>query len=400
MPVAWTDEFLQQMRQTADPLADDTISALFAQHGITAVNSLWNDLVANDELPPASSPPVIQAYFARSAEFPPWADFKLIAQGETFFEQRGVLCLGTLLGGSLPECYVLTDEADVLGTTRQLINKAHRRVFETTQLVVAVMKVGGLGRAGDGVRAAQKVRLMHAAIRHLILHTSGKQTLAGPQKTLPEAVRQMPEWDTARQGLPINQEQMAYTLLTFSYVMLRAFKDLNIPVSADERAAYLHCWNVVGYIMGVKESLLARTFEDAGGLFSLVKERRMGESVAGKAMAQALLQCTHEIIQQDSDGLFPPWILRNFPVVLMHLLLEQRTVALLDIGRLGFGEKMLLGVLRGLARIFEWGYQKIVSRLGIRFGELILIHLTKLPPSGHRILFKIPDQLRTAWKMK
>jgi hypothetical protein len=57
--------------------------------------------------------------------------------------------------------------------THRLINHPFRRIVETAQFVLDVMAPDGLGHSGRGVRSAQKVRLMHAAIRHLILAAEG-----------------------------------------------------------------------------------------------------------------------------------------------------------------------------------------------------------------------------------
>ena len=65
---------------------------------------------------------------------------------------------------------------------------------------------GALDAGGAGIRSAQKVRLMHDAVRHLILEHG---------------------WDPAL-GLPINQEDQLGTLLTFSAVILDGLRKLGL----------------------------------------------------------------------------------------------------------------------------------------------------------------------------
>src|SRR5436190_800161 len=77
----------------------------------------------------------------------------------------------------------------VLHMTARLETDAQRRVIETAQLLVDVMASGGLSPSGAGKRSAQKVRLLHAAVRYLI----GKSG----------------QWDPAL-GVPINQEDLAF----------------------------------------------------------------------------------------------------------------------------------------------------------------------------------------------
>ena len=128
------------------------------------------------------------------------------------------------------------------------------------------MEEGGLTNGdGKGIRAIQKVRLMHAAIRRLILHPPPPPSGIPPQ-TLREVLLRM-HWNTEELGQPINQEDMAFTLLTFSYVILRSLKRLGIKVTNADAEAYLHCWNVVGFIMGVDRRLTAANFKEAEALF-------------------------------------------------------------------------------------------------------------------------------------
>jgi hypothetical protein len=396
----WTNEFLDQIRQTGDPLGDRTVAALFENGGLDSVNSLWNRLLKNEQIPPERLPREIQTYLQQSGGLPPWADPQLISEGEQFFINRGVFCLVSLLCGSLPECYVLRNEAAVLGTTRNLEQHAYRRIFETTQLIVAVMAPGGLERGGSGIVAAQKVRLMHSSIRHLILNTPRQPGLTGPPKSFSEAVQRMQPWDALKRGLPINQEDMAYTLLTFSYVILRAFRSMDIEVTADEAKAYLHSWNVVGYIMGVREDLLAHSLEEAELLFSKIKERQIGESDDGQALANALVDCTKKIIAHETGGILDRSITKHFPSIMMRLLLDKRTVKILKIKRLTFFEWIILTLIRILVTPFQSLYQKLVLALGSKFGALLVDDLTRIPRGWNRRLFQIPEQLRTAWKLK
>src|SRR5262249_36156671 len=141
----------------------------------------------------------------------------------------------------LPADYAAKKGVKVLHRTAQLTRRPVRRVFETTQMVVDVMAEGGLGSEGRGVRSAQKVRLMHAAVRHLLTHDP-----ATP-------------WD-ASLGLPINQEDLAGTLMTFAYVVLDGLARLGIALASDDREAYVHCWQAIGRIMGVREELIPADF--------------------------------------------------------------------------------------------------------------------------------------------
>ena len=83
-----------------------------------------------------------------------------------------------------------------------------RRILETAQFVFDVLNLGAFTATGRGVRSTQKVRLMHATIRHL---------------TLMEG-----QWDSKSWGVPLNQEDLAGTLMTFSVVVLDVFESVGV----------------------------------------------------------------------------------------------------------------------------------------------------------------------------
>ena len=76
-----------------------------------------------------------------------------------------------LFCASLPECYVLPHLSEVLHVAGQLEEHTEYRIRQTAAMVFPVMMKGGLTTAGGGgVAQVLKVRLIHATIRHLILH--------------------------------------------------------------------------------------------------------------------------------------------------------------------------------------------------------------------------------------
>jgi hypothetical protein len=144
-------------------------------------------------------------------------------------------------------------------------------------MVMDVMVPGGLKPGGRGVRATMKVRVMHAIVRHMIRHDP--RAVANPADPALQA----------KFGLPINQEDMVYTLMTFSYVVIEGFRTMGYDMTDRQRQGYIHCWNVVGFLMGIREELLPARFDDAAELFEAIQRRQHGESVAGQKLTAALL---------------------------------------------------------------------------------------------------------------
>src|SRR6185436_16758318 len=112
---------------------------------------------------------------------------------------------------------------------------------------------GSFSAGGRGMRAAQKVRLLHAAIRRMTREHTG--------------------WDMA-DGLPLNQEDLAATLMTFSVIVLDSVDRLDVPASAEEREAWLHLWKVIGALLGIRSELLPRDVADGDALMESIRRRQ------------------------------------------------------------------------------------------------------------------------------
>src|SRR5262249_11739787 len=115
-----------------------------------------------------------------------------------------------------------------------------------------------------------KVRLMHATIRYLLQHD--------PKKP----------WHVGEFGVPINQEDLAGTLMTFSIAILRGLKKLHINVPSDQAQSYLDAWKVVGRMMGIVDTLIPTTVADANELADRIFSRQTNPSDEGRAMTTAL----------------------------------------------------------------------------------------------------------------
>jgi hypothetical protein len=167
------------MRQVTDPLADAVVADVFQQGQADAVNALMQTLIENDDLPSDRLPPGMREYLAMSAQLPLWADPARLQTGERVFWRYGPQIIMNLFCYGLPSCYAAAKGVQVLALTTRLFSNPTRRVIETAQMVVDVMAPGGLAANGRGIRTAQKVRLMHAAVRYQIATTRGSVSGGG-----------------------------------------------------------------------------------------------------------------------------------------------------------------------------------------------------------------------------
>ncbi len=291
----WTYQTLDEMRGLGDPTADQAVAELFAGGEVGVVHDLMKTLVRDDGIPSEQLPPVICRYLSATAEVPE-IDPAKVARGQELFGLFGPEILMVLGFYGLPADYAAKKGVQVLYRTAYLVQRPIRRVFETTQMVMDVMAEGGLGPEGRGVRSAQKVRLMHAAVRHLITHDA-----AAP-------------WDDAL-GVPINQEDMAGTLMTFSYLVLDGLRRLGVHLSDEDQDAYLHAWRVIGQVMGIQPALIPAGVAEARALTELIHRRQIAASPEGRALTAALVE--------GYQGLLPAAHLRGAPASFLHFFLDR-----------------------------------------------------------------------------
>jgi hypothetical protein len=231
------------------------------------------------------------------------------------------------------------------------------------------MTPGGLSPDGRGIRSIQKVRLMHAAIRHYILHDPRWRE------------RWDPEW-----GLPINQEDMAGTLMTFSSTVIDGMPGFGIRMTPDERESYLHTWKVVGHILGVRPDLLPVDTADARDLIQTIFRRQWAKSEAG-------LELTHTLL--DLMQARTPRLLQGLSQTALRYFAGDQPAGLLGVGPSNW-TIVLLHAQRG---IFALADRLDHSSLGIgvvaRFLNLkILETILSVERGGNRPLFRIPAGLR------
>jgi ER-bound oxygenase mpaB/B'/Rubber oxygenase, catalytic domain len=102
----------------------------------------------------------------------------------------------------------------------------------------------------------------------------------------PEKSYTRPVWDSQYYGMPINQEDMMVTLLTFSVEVLRTVERLTFKgtLTRLETDSYLHMWRYIGYLIGMHEDINPCTSKErAYGLLEctsahlLKPDKRSGE---------------------------------------------------------------------------------------------------------------------------
>lgn len=370
----WTNRFLDPMRELTDPLADEVVAAVIQSGGLEAFDQMIRHLVNNRDEIPTSLPQPVHDFFEQTKILPDWADQEKIIQGEQVFDLYGPEMIMMLFFVSLPAAYATKKGSHVLAISGELTKHVHRRIFRTAQFIMDVMQAGGLGRNGRGIRSAQKVRLLHASIRYDIANKPEWKS----------------KWDPAW-GLPINQEDMAGTLMDFSAGVMRGLERSRIRLSPEEAEAYLHCWKVVGHIMGIRPELMPENVEDAFVLAETIIARQLGESDSGKLLIKDLIRFMQR---------FMPRLFYGFPATATRYLSGDKIADVIEVGPFDWTlaplklQLLLFDIAEKLKYRFP-GLQKY-----IRFVTWNLIDRVVIYEEGNQgTYFQIPDHLRKHWRL-
>jgi hypothetical protein len=366
-----TDATLDAARLRGDALADATVTAIFDDGRTDAVATLLSALMRDDQSPGAL-PPIVLEYLDRTAATIARSE-ESIAAGEQLFAVHGPEIMVLLCCYSLPSSYAARKGVQVLHRTAYLAKRPNRRLFETAQFIVDVMSPGGLGPKGRGLRTAQKVRLMHAAIRHLI-----QADAAAP-------------WDTAALGVPINQEDLLGTLMTFSWIILDGLARLGIRLTPLEQQAYLDTWLVVGGLMGIEPELLPGSVEEARALTALIERRQVAESPEGREMMAALLAMMQTNV---------PRAFRSVPACMIREFLPSGVAQLLGVPSHHFEEELIALAQRGLAPLERFADMEMQRHALVRAFSLRLMGwMINVETDGRPAKFTLPESLQQAWHL-
>ena len=372
----WTNDFLDPMRQVGDLLADNVVENLFANNSIDSVNSLMYGLIVNEYPEPASLPPVVADYVKQLDQLPDWADAAKMDLGAQVFWKYGPRLILILHCYALPFCYVGKNGVKVLALSGRLGSNSMRRILETAQLLVDAMAPGGLsGPQGRARRTIQKVRLMHAAIRHL--------------------VKKYPNWKQPEYGLPVNQEDMAGTLMAFSWISLDGLRKIGVELTQAEWDAYLHCWQIVGHLLGIRDDMIPADNGAAEALCQAIARRQFGACEEGQAMTKALIESIQYQLPGDVFDDAPGLLMRYFlgaehagMIGVAPALLEKSGLRSLLTLPLQVGGEVLTDLVHDSAAI---------SQLAELMGKVLINSVVLVQRGGNRPSFTIPTELALQW---
>ena len=255
--------FMDELRRAGDPSADAVIGELARTQQIRAVSRVLRHLVDNDQPVPDELPSSIARWLQETAELPGWVDPDRFERGCTLVVEHG------------PQvCVVLAT-----GVARVLLRRLSRRQGADLQPPPgprrraprgrdgAVRPVGdgagvALRRADAAIRKIQKVRLLHAAIRHLV---TASRPLGCGRRRHPD--------------LPGGPGRHADVVL--ARIVVDSLRRLGVRVEDREAEDYYYRWRVIGEMLGIDPAAIPVDLAGARELTDLIARRNHRRSRRG-----------------------------------------------------------------------------------------------------------------------
>jgi hypothetical protein len=216
--------------------------------------------VGIDNVPDA--PESMRALFEEFEQLPDWVDPELVEDGAAVW-RRWAYALGALGNAGTNDTYTEGWLAVPLSLSGGYAGqRALHRYLETSRWWIEVCRPGAILTPGSPGRAISlHVRVMHVSVR--------------------DRVKQHPEWDADRWGLPISQSAMLLTLLGGSVAPALGLFLLGHITSPLEMRAVLHFNRYCGHLVGVRcDGYFPETVADAWRILFLADAARSYDSGA------------------------------------------------------------------------------------------------------------------------
>ncbi|WP_328617532.1 DUF2236 domain-containing protein [Amycolatopsis sp. NBC_00355] len=261
--------------QVWDGPVDGLLAALLDNGQVPAVNTALASWANNNDPLPGGLPAALAAHLQQAAALPSWADrakLRLAAD----FNRRKDTYLFMLYGlGSGIMSTVIPREAESVYWSAGGANMKDRAA-KTFTFGYDLSELTAYEPTGQFVVTANKTRLVHAAVRHL----------------LPQSAHWRAATDTP---VPISNGDILVTFHSLGTFVHRKLVEWKVPMTAAEEEAFLHMWQVAIHLLGVRDEFIPKTWADANAQSAYALTPILAPTTEGKELAKDLLGLTAQI---------------------------------------------------------------------------------------------------------
>ncbi|MGB3301483.1 oxygenase MpaB family protein [Gordonia sp. (in: high G+C Gram-positive bacteria)] len=238
---------LGELLMAGDPMMDGVVDEM-ATAGMSQTRPLFEQALTDGIDTVDGAPPQMEAFFRHIEATPDWVDEGQLALAAQVMQSGGADGLYIARDVALMGGYQFSGFNQTLLRTGALTKGSNKRFAETSRWALDVISPGGLNVRGAGYRSTIRVRFIHSMVR--------------------KHVESMPDWDNTRWGLPINQTDMAATLVGSLVAPSIGVVGLGLVNNPREYQAIAHLTRYVGWLIGVDEAYQPHSFRDAVGILA------------------------------------------------------------------------------------------------------------------------------------
>lgn len=260
-----------------DDEVDRLVAGLLDNGQVPAVNTAMRSWVNNGDSLPSSLPANLAAYLQRVNRLPSWADRNKLRIAADFNRRKDTyLFMLYGLGSGIMSTVIPREARSVYWSAGGA--DMQDRAAKTFTFGYDLSELNAFDPTGQFVVTANKTRLVHAAVRHLL-----------PQS---------PHWRPAAeepQKIPISNGDILVTFHSLGTFVHSKLKEWRVPMTAAEEEAFLHMWQVAISLLGVRDEFIPQTWAAAHAQSAQVLTPILATTPEGKELAEDLLGLTAQI---------------------------------------------------------------------------------------------------------
>ncbi|MCX6501707.1 MAG: oxygenase MpaB family protein [Microbacterium sp.] len=254
----------------------DRIMAAVTDAGqVPAVNTAIAPWVNNNHPLPAGLPPELSAWLAQSVTMPAWADAAKIRRAADFNRRMDIyLFMVYGIGGGIMSTVIPREAKSVYWSKGGA--DMQDRAAKTFTFGYDLGDVNAFDPSGQFVVTANKTRMVHATVRHI----------------LPKS----PYWKAvADEQIPISNSDILVTFHSTGTFAHKKLKEWGVKMTAADEEAFLHSWQLALHFLGVRDEYIPATWADAHAQADQILTPKLAWTPEGQELAEVLLGLTAQI---------------------------------------------------------------------------------------------------------
>ncbi|MER7055520.1 oxygenase MpaB family protein [Streptomyces sp. NPDC000351] len=258
-----------------DSATDPLMAALLKNGQVPSINSAMEGWVNNGDPLPGGFPAELTAHLRQVNRLPSWADRAKLTRAADFNRRRDTyLFMLYGLGSGIMSTVIPREARSVYWSAGGA--DMQDRAAKTFTFGYDLSELRAFEPTGQFIVTANKTRLVHAAVRHLL--------------------PQLREWKSgADQDIPISAADILVTFHSLGTYVHSKLIEWKIPFPAEDQEAFLHSWQVALHLLGVPDEYIPKTWAAAQAQSKQVLTPILAPTTEGIKLAEELLSLTAQV---------------------------------------------------------------------------------------------------------